>query len=306
MISRDTLKELLKEARKGSVKCQQELLDYSYQCHYELLSIMDDTDTQWLTPLAQQGEIKAICMLYIGATRSTQHWVEEFVDEETGEKILLDRYDVLDGATFTTSTDELYKLIEGIDSFTDEDVSLLNSSILQGNHRVSEHLYDKHRNAGFALTLAENYYYGAEEQGIFIDKEKARYYYDLAGEDMPEMEEDDDLSDIYTVTFTINGDKQQIGQIAELIKNLATQFGTPDCEFGLYLPIMYLTENLVGSNAYEGNIMSCENNDFDGLELKVETNSNVPRALKCALQREFPLTMINYNMVHILWTEKNY
>lgn len=306
MISRDTLKELLKEARKGSVKCQQELLDYSYQCHYELLSIMDDTDTQWLTPLAQQGDIKAICMLYDGATRSIQHWVEEFVDEETGEKCLVDRYYALDGATFTTSTDELYKLIEGIDSFTDEDVSLLNSSILQGNHRVSEHLYDKHRNAGFALTLAENYYYGAEEQGIFIDKEKARYYYDLAGEDMPEVEEDDDLSDIYTVTFTINGDKQQIGQIAELIKNLTTQFGTPDNEFGLYLPIKYLTENLVGSNAYEGNIISCENNDFDGLELKVETNSNVPRALKCALQREFPLTMINYNMVHILWTEKNY
>lgn len=296
MISRDTLKELLKEARKGSVKCQQELLDYSCQCSNELLSIMDDTDTQWLTPLAQQGDIKAICMLYIGATRSTQHWVEEFVDEETGEKILLDRYDTLDGATFTTSTDELYKLIEGIDSFTDEDVSLLNSSILQGNHRVSEHLYDKHRNAGFALTLAENYYYGAEEQGIFIDKEKARYYYDLAGEDMPEMEEDDDLSDIYTVTFTINGDKQQIGQIAELIKNLTTQFGTPDNEFGLYLPIKYLTENLVGSNAYEGNIISCENNDFDGLELKVETNSNVPRALKCALQREFPLLMINYKL----------
>ena len=293
MISRDTLKELLKEARKGSVKCQQELLDYSYQCHYELLSIMDDTDTQWLTPLAQQGDIKAICMLYIGATRSTQHWVEEFVDEETGEKILLDRYDVLDGATFTTSTDELYKLIEGIDSFTDEDVSLLNSSILQGNHRVSEHLYDKHRNAGFALTLAENYYYGAEEQGIFIDKEKARYYYDLAGEDMPEMEEDDDLSDICTATFTINGDKQQIGQIAELIKNLTTQFGTPDNEFGLHIPIMYLTENL---NAYKGLIMFCENNDFDGLELKVQTSSNGARALKWALQREYPLLMINYNI----------
>jgi hypothetical protein len=296
MISRDTLKELLKEARKGSVKCQQELLDNICQCSFDPLSIMDDTDTQWLTPLAQQGDIKAIRMLYSGATRSMQHWVDEFVDEETGEKILLDRYDPLDGATFTTSTDELYKLIEGIDSFTDEDVSLLNSSILQGNHRVSEHLYDKHRNAGFALTLAENYYYGAEEQGIFIDKEKARYYYDLAGEDMPEMEEDDDLSDICTATFTINGDKQQIGQIAELIKNLTTQFGTPDCESGLYLPIMYLTENLVGSNAYEGLIMACENNDFDGLELKVETYSNVPRALKCALQREFPLLMINYNI----------
>ena len=296
MISRDTLKELLKEARKGSVKCQQELLDNICQGSFDRLSIMDDTDTQWLTPLAQQGDVKAICMLYIGATRSTQHWVDEFVDEETGEKILLDRYDPLDGATFTTSTDELFKLIEGIDSFTDEDVSLLNSSILLGNHRVSEHLYDKHRNAGFALTLAENYYYGAEEQGIFIDKEKARYYYDLAGEDMPEMEEDDDLNDIYTVTFTINGDKQQIGQIAELIKKLATQFGTPDCESGLYLPIMYLTENLVGSNAYEGNIMSCENNDFDGLELKVETNSRVPRTLKWALQREYPLLMINYKL----------
>ena len=296
MISRDTLKELLKEARKGSVKCQQELLDNICQGSFDRLSIMDDTDTQWLTPLAQQGDIKAIRMLYSGATRSMQHWVDEFVDEETGEKILLDRYDALDGATFTTSTDELYKLLEGIDSFTDEDVSLLNSSILQGNHRISEHLYDKHRNAGFALTLAENYYYGAEEQGIFIDKEKARYYYDLAGEDMPEVEEDDDFSDIYTVTFTINGDKQQIGQIAELIKKLATQFGTPDCESGLYLPIMYLTEELVGSNAYEGNIMSCENNDFDGLELKVETNSTVPRALKCALQREYPLLMINYNI----------
>ena len=296
MISRDALKELLKEARKGSVKCQQELLDYSCQGYNVPLSIMDDTDTQWLTPLAQQGDVKAICMLYIGATRSTQHWVDEFVDEETGEKCLLDRYDVLDGATFTTSTDERYKLIEGIDSFTDEDVSLLDSfDILQGNHRVSEHLYDKHRNAGFALALAENYYYGAEEQGIFIDKEKARYYYDLAGEDMPEMEEDDELRDICTATFTIDGDKQQIGQIAELIKNLTTQFGTPDNEFGLYLPMMYLTENLVGSNAYEGNIMSCENNDFDGLELKVETNSTGARALKWALQREFPLTMINYN-----------
>lgn len=297
MISRDTLKELLKEARKGSVKCQQELLDYySCQGYIEPLSIMDDTDTQWLTPLAQQGDVKAICMLYIGATRSTQHWVDEFVDEETGEKILLDRYDPLDGATFTTSTDELYKLIEVIDSFTDEDVSLLNSSILQGNHRVSEHLYDKHRNAGFALTLAENYYYGAEEQGIFIDKEKARYYYDLAGEDMPEMEEDCDLSDIYTVTFTINGDKQQIGQIAELIKNLTTQFGTPDNEHGLYLPIRYLIEKLTGSNAYKGNIMSCENNNSDGLELKVETNSNGARALKWALQREYPLLRINYNI----------
>jgi hypothetical protein len=59
---------------------------------------------------------------------------------------------------------------------------------------------------------------------------------------------------------------------------------------------MYLTENLVGSNAYEGNIMSCENNDFDGLELKVETNNNVPRALKWALQREYPLLRINYNI----------
>ena len=293
MISRDALKELLKEARKGSVKCQQELLDDICQSSFDRLSIMDDTDAQWLTPLAQQGDIKAICMLYFGATRSIQHWVDEFVDEETEEKCLLDRYNVLDGATFTTSIDELYKLIEGIDSFTDEDVSLLDSfDILQGNHCVSEHLYDKHRNAGFALALAENYYYGAEEQGIFIDKEKARYYYDLAGEEMSEGEEYDELRGIRTATFTIYGDKQQIGQIAELIKNLTTQFGTPDNEFGLHLPMMYLTENLVGSNAYEGLIISCENNDFDGLELKVETNSDGARALKWALQREFPLTQI--------------
>lgn len=296
MISRDALKELLKEARKGSVKCQQELLDNICQCSFDRLSIMDDTDTQWLTPLAQQGDIKAICMLYFGATRSIQHWVDEFVDEETGEKCLLDRYNVLDGATFTTSTDELYKLIEGIDSFTDEDVRLLDSfDILQGNHRVSEYLNGKHRNAGFAWALAENYYYGAEEQGIFIDKEKARYYYDLAGEKMSEMEEDDELSGICTATFTIDGDKQQIGQIAELIKNLTTQFGTPDNELGLYLPMMYLTENLVGSNAYKGNIISCENNNFEELELKVETNINGVRALKWALQREFPLTQIQYN-----------
>ena len=98
MISRDALKELLKEARKGSVKCQQELLDNICQCSFDPLSIMDDTDTQWLIPLAQQGDIKAICMLYFGATRSIQHWVDEYVDEETGEKCLLDRYNVLDGA----------------------------------------------------------------------------------------------------------------------------------------------------------------------------------------------------------------
>jgi hypothetical protein len=186
MLSRDALKELLKEARKGSVKCQQELLDNICQCSFDRLSIMNETDTQWLTPLAQHGDIKAICMLYFGATRSIKYWVDEFVDEESGEKCLLDRYDVLDGATFTIPIDELYKLIESIDSFTDEDVILLDSfDILQGNHRLTEYLYGKHRNAGFALALAENYYYGAEEQGVFIDKEKARCYYDLAGEEMP-------------------------------------------------------------------------------------------------------------------------
>ena len=107
------------------------------------------------------------------------------------------------------------------------------------------------------------------------------------------MEEDDELRGICTATFTIDGDKQQIGQIAELIKNLTTQFGTPDNEHGLYLPIRYLIEKLTGSNAYKGNIMSCENNNSDGLELKVETNSNGARALKWALQREFPFTLIH-------------
>jgi hypothetical protein len=294
MLSRDALKELLKEARKGSVKCQQELLDNICQCSFDRLSIMNETDTQWLTPLAQHGDIKAICMLYFGATRSIKYWVDEFVDEETGEKCLLDRYDVLDGATFTIPIDELYKLIEGIDSFTDEDVILSDSfDILQGNHRLTEYLYGKHRNAGFALALAENFYYGAEEQGVFIDKEKARCYYDLAGEEMPEKEEDDELSDICIAMFTIDGDKQQIEQIAELIKNLTTQFATPDNEHGLYLPIRYLIEKLTGSNACKGNIISCKNNNSDGLELKVETNSNGARALKRALQREFPFTQIH-------------
>ena len=296
MISIDTLKELLKEARKGSVKCQQELLNDICQYSQELLSIMDETDTQWLILLAQKRDVKAIGILYYGATRKIQHWVEAFVDEDTGENCSLDRYTLLDGATFTTSTDKLYKLIESIDNFTDEDIRLLDRfDILQANHRLSEYLYSKYRHARFALALADNYYYGAEEQGIFIDKEKARYYYDLAGEEMCEIEEYDELRGICTATFTIDGDKQQIGQIAELIKNLTTQFGTPVNEFGLYLPMMYLTENLVGSNAYEGLIMSCENNDFEGLELKVETNSNGARALKWALQREFPLTQIQYN-----------
>lgn len=101
------------------------------------------------------------------------------------------------------------------------------------------------------------------------------------------------MSDICIAMFTIDGDKQQIEQIAELIKNLTTQFATPDNEHGLYLPIRYLIEKLTGSNTCKGNIMSCENNNSDGLELKVETNSNGARALKRALLREFPFTQIH-------------
>lgn len=128
--------------------------------------------------------------------------------------------------------------------------------------------------------LAELFYYGKPEIGIFRNNAKAREY-------DPEVEpyEHDD-ENICFYQLQIRGTQGQLEAIQKLITELCQKFGTPDNEFGLYVPVQCVLKILVGSDEYLGNIISCDLKD-DTINMDLECESDVAETLKYALQYAF-------------------
>ncbi len=128
--------------------------------------------------------------------------------------------------------------------------------------------------------LRDIFYYGKPEIGIFRNNEKAREY-DL---EVEPYEHDDD--DVCSYTLRIRGTQGQLETIQKLIDDLCQKFGTPDNEFGLYVPVPVLMKILVGSDEYLGNILSSDIED-NTLNMELECESDVAETLKYALQCSF-------------------
>ncbi len=128
--------------------------------------------------------------------------------------------------------------------------------------------------------LAELFYYGKPEIGIFRNNAKAREY-------EPEIEpyEHDD-EDICFYHLQIRGTQGQLEAIQKLIAELCEKFGNPDNEFGLYVPVQQVLKKLVGSDEYLGNVISCDLND-DIITMNLECESDVADTLKYAFQCAF-------------------
>ena len=114
----------------------------------------------------------------------------------------------------------------------------------------------------------------------------AKEYYEKIGEQYDPAE--DATEDIPVETdYTLKGNAETLKGIRDTINDLCQRFGTPDNEFGMFVPLQPLMKLLVGSddNTYRGNVMRMEQKDVNTLVL--HTESNDPGPLYYALRQCF-------------------
>ena len=277
------------------------------------LDVFQPSDKAALMELAEGGDLCATCALLKGMKRKERSFPYELEDEETGEKVVITRVEVLDGTTFEVSEevkDRLYgKLLEvmkdcgtmalytaayHLSEGAAVDVTpILLELVGRGEESVAERIEDPailqelcdKGNKWAAYALYEKYRWGDEEHGIFIDKERAKEYYDLAG-DIPYKEEwdpTDEAGEEYPTTreYVLTGDSTTLDGIETLIRDLAQRFGIPENEedgLGLFVPQQQLIKLLVGSDSvyYRGNVQHLEREAPDRLVITTEADSGEP------------------------------
>ena len=244
--------------------------------------------------------------------RNYHRWDEPFKDEDTGEEVMVERVEIIS----TDITEEERKLMEDvaanaaqintrslhafIDSLSHfwprnydevyvelvrrgeeqmachiEDTAILQELCDKGNKYAAWELYWKH-------------YYGDDEHGIFINRKRAREYYDLALHYGYELDEDgwgawDDSDDPgeedpSTYEYVLTGNASTLNGVETLINDLCQRFGTPGNECGLYVPQRMLMKVLVGSDTeyYRGNVMTMEREAPDRLVITTEADMGEP------------------------------
>jgi hypothetical protein len=214
-------------------------------------------DFAWLKALAEDNIVPACCLILLGMDQKIHEWEETFTDEDTGEEFKFTRSDIVEGTLFEPDETLKKKLTQIIyDAATHHRVGtdkircacrypldknpLALELIRRGEEDAAEYIDDPailqelcdKGNKWAAYALYEKYRWGDEEHGIFIDKERAREYYDLAGE-IPYKEEWDPIDDAgeeYPTIreYVLTGDSTTLDGIETLIRDLAQRFGIPE------------------------------------------------------------------------------
>jgi len=281
----DFLAEIIKRARKGDDYCPlyaTRMMLYGNIAHY--FSLIEPSDKDWLMKQAEEhNDIGAIYCLLFGMNNKFQYWNETFVDENTHEEVTLLRYDPLEGSTFEKQEGEEARLVQII---IDEPYQYSADEIMKV-YRVVPNIIellqicvDKHSKEA-ACEMYEKFRYGDEEHGIFINRKKAKEYYDLAGDAVYDEWDDSDEpgeEDPSTYEYTLTGNADTLNGIRTTIDDLCQKYGTPDNEFGLYVPQRLLMKLLVGSDTeyYRGNVLTMEQPAPDRLVITAEADSGYP------------------------------
>lgn len=277
------------------------------------LDCFQPSDKEALMQLTGSGDVYAICALLVGMKRKEHSWMEEFEDEETGEKVSVLRYEIIDGTTFEAKESEkkqlLQKLVEIKGNIDDETLSraawyVKSNAGLDATPLYLELVSRRKEDAASSIEdpvllqqlcdagnryaadqLYEKYRWGDEANGIFINRKQARHYYDLAG-DIPYKEEWDDSDDPgepnpSTYEYTLTGNAAILGTIHTMLYDLCKKYGIPENEedgLGLFIPQRQLMKLLVGSDTefYRGNIQHIEQPTTDCLILTTEADRGEP------------------------------
>lgn len=276
--------------------CQRDLVSFFFLTHdtEKYLSLLEQQDKDWLMTIARsEGNLrkKAQAVLLVGMNNLFETYDEEFIDEDTGEKVTVKRFDRIDGTTFDSTPEEqqeLFDLIdneEGWESYSDEEKFqayrlLRNFTDFNTINLLLIFIEDYHMKEAYG-ELSFLYLYGDEEHGIFIDRKKAKEYYDLAGDAVcDEWDDSDDPGeeDPSTYEYTLTGNADTLNGIRKMIDDLCCDYGTPGNELGLYVPQRLLMKLLIGSDTeyYRGNVLTMEQPAPGQLVLTTEADSGYP------------------------------
>lgn len=246
--------------------------------------------------------------------RNHHRWNETFKDEDTGEDVTVERDELIS----TDTTEEERNLMESVAAnaakistealrtfidktkdfwprpFDEVYMELVrrgdeNWACVIDNPAMLQELCDKGIKEA-AEQLYQKYRYGDEKNGIFIDKVKAKTYYDLAGDTVYEeytSEDFPDKEDPKEFHYTLTGNSVTLDGVETLINDFCQRFGTPDNECGLFVPQQMLMKILVGSDSeyYRGNVLTVERKASDRLILTTEADKGEP--LLYALRHAF-------------------
>jgi len=286
--------EVIKRAREDEDYCPQiatKMVMNGDTARY--FSLIEPADKEWLMRLVEEptrADIGAIYCLLHGMHHKYKYWTDKFVDEDTNEDVELLRYEVVEGSTFEKNESEEERLIQmvmdqtyriSVEELTklcyeiDDNQGLLQDLCNKGEQWAAWELYHKNR-------------YGDEKHGIFINRKKARDYYDRALKLGYELDEDgsdawndiDDPGEEYpsTYKYELTGNAETLNGVETLINDLCQRFGTPDNELGLYVPQRQLMQVLVGSDTeyYRGNVISMNRESPDRLMITTEADNGEP------------------------------
>lgn len=294
----EALKQQLEAARNGGRKQQKAFLS-SINYHSTngiVINEMNDSDLLWIAPLALELFVPAVSIVACGTRQKCRHWEEDFLDEDTGETVTVLRTDVIDGETVFTPNDELLDRIGKniIASFNRLDNEELRDLMFWcGSPEVKDAIDDELYRRDDPVAISNRgvlYQYGDEANGIFIDYDKAKTYYDRAGEEFDPVETarqrryDAEHTDYTEFTYyRIAGD--DVPAVKTLLTELYQKYGEHTEPFW-YLPLEVVMKSLVGSDAYVGYIQSIH--EGDPCEIPVEFYEANRDCLKYALLQVFP------------------
>lgn len=294
----DALKQQLEAVRHGEREQQKAFLASINYHHEESLVIneMNDSDLQWIAPLALELFTPAVDVLVEGMTFKYRHWEEFFLDEDTGEKVPVLRSESIEDETvFTRDEKLLYQIGKNIlTSFStlsnDELKDLMFWCVSpEVKSAIEEELY--RRDDPVAISnRGDLYQYGDEENGIFIDYNKAKTYYDRVGEIFDPVETarqrryDAKHTEYPEFTYyRVAGD--DVSAVKALLTELYQKYGEHTDPFW-YLPLEIVMKTLVGSDAYVGYVQSIS--EGEPCKISVEFYEAHRDCLKYALLQVFP------------------
>lgn len=295
--SDEEFKELLSKSRQGDWHSQYDFIEALFWGkQFELrFSLLLPEDEQWLRPLVKKNDPRAITIMLVGMENRYSTRDEEFIDEDTDKPFIYTHAEKMEGETLFPRNDvEALRMLTDLSKewqMTDrrelfKTVNILRRCTEQNYTIILHPLADEANDKDAMSDLAETYRYGDERNGIYINRGLAKEYYEKIGELYDPAE--DATEDIPVETdYTLKGNAETLKGIRDTINDLCQRFGTPDNEFGMFVPLQPLMKLLVGSddNTYRGNILRMEQKGANTLVLHTESNN--PGPLYYALRQCF-------------------
>ncbi len=270
-------------------------------------------DKEWLEQAYDKYRTIYDAILLWGMYNSFHTRPETLVDEDTKEEIVITRLELQDTPLFEMGADKeaelfarLYNTEYGREwnnmhkntieflEFTDVDYTIILHKMLDGREYSVTRGEIDNEIKWMCEKLGDIYRWGCERFGRFIDKQKAKKYYDIAEitddnplEDEKQYPEYEDTPTSFK--YTIKDDAA--GELKALIEQHATE--SLDNEFGIYAPVNEIMHELVGTDPkqpkYFGNVLytSVENGD-----LVIKGEANEPEMLGYAVLKRYPTLQV--------------